>query len=203
MIEIEIPKCYLLSREEFEKGTPELDILTQINEDMVTKGYCFVRILSGDYEGSIAKFTPNNLSDFKHTKTYRGSWNLKSFWYGRLSWSGKRNNPQFILSSESATVLSEYEGDTSLVKFDLKAEGKKLLETCECFDIDGCKISEGDEVVYLNLRYGSAGKLCHGTVSGFKAHARQGYISVIITRSDEDEKSECHHPSDQIWRKVK
>lgn len=83
----------------------------------------------------------------------------------------------------------------------MKKEGQKLLQQ-DVEDIDGNKLLKGDKVLYMNLRYGSGGALCHGTVKDFKAHARGGYVSVIIENDYCDgEESECRQPYNQIFKK--
>ena len=127
--------------------------------------------------------------------------NIKYCWHGRLSWKGKRNNPKFTLMDSTCEVLLDYEGEEVLKRFNLKEEGKKLL-TQDFYDIDDEKLSVGDEVLYLNIRYGSGGTLCHGVVKSFKAHARDGYVSVIIANKENpSEESECRQPFNQIYKK--
>lgn len=176
--------------------------LKQINDYLSEKGFCHVRVKGGDYDGSIAKFTPDvNGSLYKRVNNRNIRWNVKHYWDGRLSWKGKRNNPKFDVMYTTCDVLLDYEGDEILKRFDIKKESKKLLEK-PLHDIDGHVITKGDEVLYVNIRYGNGSKLCHGVVSDFKAHARDGYVSVIVTNKDNtSEKSECHQPHNQIYIK--
>lgn len=180
--------------------------LKQIYDHLKEKGFCHVRVKGGDYEGSIAKFTMNDLNDDKfywRINCREIRWGVKYAWYGKLSWKRKRNNPQFILMSSNCDVLLDYEGEEILKRFDLKKEGKKLLEQ-DVEDIDGNKLTKGDKVLYMNLRYGSGGMLCHGTVKSFKAHARDGYVSVIIENDNcSGEESECRQPYNQVYKKGK
>ncbi|AUR86347.1 hypothetical protein NVP1084O_140 [Vibrio phage 1.084.O._10N.261.49.F5] len=182
--------------------------LKLIFEHLNEHKFCHVRVKGGDYDGSIAKFTLDDTpSGYKEEELYYrvngrscGWFNVKYYWDGKLSWKGKRNNPKFTLMSSKCDVLLNYEGDEVLKRFDLKKEGNKLLEQ-DVFDIDSQKLSIGDEVLYLNLRYGSGGMLCRGTVKAFKAHARDGFVSVIILNNDGKEESECRQPYNQIWKK--
>lgn len=183
-----------------------------IYDHLMENGFCHVRVNGGDYDGSVAKFTiDKELEDlsYKGNELYyevynRGKWfNVKYCWHGRLSWKGKRNNPKFTLMNSTCDVLLDYEGEEILKRFDLKKEGKKLLEQ-DVEDVDGNKLSKGDKVLYMNLRYGSGGALCHGTVKSFKAHARDGYVSVIIENDNcSGEESECRQPYNQIYKKDK
>lgn len=179
--------------------------LKQIYDYLKENGYCHVRVKGGDYDGSIAKFTLD-LND--NDKLYRFNgyssqqcYLVKYYWNGRLSWKGKKNNPKYTLMDNTCDVLLDYEGDEILKRFNIKEEGKKLLEQ-PVHDIDGNVLSKEDGVLYMNLRYGSGGKLCHGIIKDFKAHARDGYVSVIITNSDNSsEDSECRQPFNQIYLK--
>ena len=172
--------------------------------------FCYVRVLGGDYDASVAKFTIDEELEsmgYKSGELYypvhnRDKWfNVKYHWEGRLSWKGKRNNPKFRLMDSTCEVLLDYTGEEIFKRFDLKKEGQKLLSQ-EVYDIDGNKISKGDEVLYMNLRYGSGGKLCHGVVKDFKAHSRDGYVSVIISNKENlEEESECRQPYSQVYKK--
>ncbi|UZV41191.1 hypothetical protein vBVpaMR16F_125 [Vibrio phage vB_VpaM_R16F] len=181
--------------------------LKQVYEYLKENGFCHVRVNGGDYDGSIAKFT---LDDDIDRDLYTRNWysSDKSFmveyaYHGRLSWVGKRNNPKFTLMNSTCDVLLDYEGEEILKRFDLKKEGKKLLEQ-DVEDIYGNKLTKGDKVLYMNLRYGSGGMLCHGTVKSFKAHARDGYVSVIIENDNcSGEESECRQPYNQVYKKDK
>lgn len=169
---------------------------------------CHVFIKEGDYKGSIAEFTVDEGIErygYRRGELYypvQDWFNVKYYWEGRLSWKNKRNNPKFTISHDTCDVLLGYEGEEILKRFNLKEEGKKLLSQ-DVHDIDGMKLSVGDEVLYLNIRYGSGGSLCHGVVGGFKAHARDGYVSVIVTNKDNSsQESECRQPWNQIYKVV-
>lgn len=175
-----------------------------IYEHLKDKGFCHVRVKGGDYNGSIAKFTldEDDMGDlYRIAISYDKFYNLKYAYHGRLSWKGKRNNPKFTLMSTTCDVLLDYEGEELFIRFDLKKKAKKLLEK-PVKDIEGNNLSEGDKVLYINLRYGQGGGLCHGTVRSFKAHARDGYVSVIIENDKcAGEESECRQPDNQVYKK--
>ena len=93
-----------------------------------------VRILSGDYEGSIAKFTLDDgfVEHLKRkpTRLYCRDkvYNYQYYFSGRLSWKGKRNNPKFTVTTNTCDVLLSYEGQEVFNKYDLKKEGELLLK---------------------------------------------------------------------------
>lgn len=180
--------------------------LKEVHDYLKKNGSCHVRVTGGDYDGSIALFTLNNNSNYeenlyKRIYSRERIYSLKYYWQGRLSWEGKRNNPQFTLMNSTCEVLLDYDGPTSLKRFNLKEEKKKLLQDVKIEDIDGHIIEIGDKVLYMNLRYGSGGSLCHGVVHDFKAHARQGYVSVIVREVGTDIESDLNFPSSQIYKK--
>lgn len=175
-----------------------------IHNILIQDGYAYVEVLEGDYKGSIAKFTVTEklTKDFPVHMCYCRdiAYNFKHWWKGKLSWKGKRNNPQFKVSNSSCVILQGYEGDTILKRFDIRKEAKKLLDDTELCDIDGNILKIGDEVLYMNLRYGCGGRLDRGVIKEFKPHARQQYISVIISNMDGDEESELNYPNTQILK---
>lgn len=201
---ISIPSLHVVPRKELDTNK-ELSVLRTINNMLKEDGKLTLEILEGDYKGSIATFTPLEgfLKEDVVIRNYGGDYNINCHWTGRLSWKGKKNNPQFIITPDSCKILPEYKGDTLLKRFDLKAESKKLLEsTVE--DVNDCTLFKGDTVIYMNLRYGCGGKLCYGTVTDFKAHARQGYVSVIVSNSNSpEETSELNYPHMQIIKITK
>ena len=180
--------------------------LKMVYEYLETKGYCHVKIKGGDYDGSIAKFTPTSGDKDKlYSMMYsrEGRWTVKYYWDGRLSWKGKRNNPQFTLMDSTCEVFFECNHEDEVFqRVDLKKGASKLLEKAIC-DVDSKQLSVGDKVLYMNLRYGCGGKLSHGVVKGFKAHVRDGYVSVLILNSNGEEESELKYPHYQIYKKDK
>lgn len=205
MIRIEPPEISRIKRGD--EGTCEdVKKLSSINDILNNgDGKCYIEILEGDYKGSIAIFTQLDYDAVEDVVDYRTLsstyYNLKSYWSGRLSWQGKRNNPSFLLRNGSAIVLPEYSGNTVFKKRNLKAEAEKLLSSAKPADIDGYDIEIGDKVLYMNLRYGSGGILSKGIVKNFKAHARDGYVSVIVENSDvKGEESQLHYPHRQIFK---
>lgn len=150
-----------------------------IDDYLNENGICHVKILEGDYKGSIAKFTlESNHSLYNRAG---GGFNIRPFWYGRISWKGKRNNPKFTISHNSRVVLLDYGGKEVFERVNLKAKKEELLNL-QINDIDGKSIAVGDNVLYMNIRYGIGSSLCHGIVKEFKPNARQGYVSVIVQR---------------------
>lgn len=179
-------------------------ILEKFHNNLVEEGYCYIKVIGGDYNGSIAKFTIDKSckTDTLLRRLYSrsGGFNVKTYWTGRLSWDGKKNNPKFTITHSSCLILPDYKEETILKRFDLREESKKLLEK-DVLDSEDNVLSIGDEVIYLNLRYGSGGALSKGVIKSFKGNARKGTISVIIgNNKDLEEESTLNYPSQQILK---
>lgn len=183
---------------------PDFMKLARLYNHLEDKGYCYIKLSEGDYAGSVAKFTVDR-DFFKGRKLYSQNWgdnyyHFTSYFSGRLSWKGKRNNPKFLLRSgtvEEVYLCSNME--TVFKKLDFTKIKKELLEQ-GVYDIDGEELSLGDDVLYMNLRYGCGGKLCKGAIQEFKPHAREGYVSVVIQQANSEEISNCNHPHMQIYK---
>lgn len=193
---------YVRTQEELDNNE-DIKLLLELDNHLREHGHCYVYILGGDYKDSIAKFSVDKAWVDKHQiiprRSYDGGWNINSYWSGRLSWVGKRNNPKFIITPRSAGWLKDYSGETKLVKLDLKKEAASLLENYYVTDIEGNEISIGDNVIYMNLRYGYGGRLCRGQVVELKPHVRSESIHVVIRNdNDHDELSELKYPNIQV-----
>ena len=71
----------------------------------------------------------------------------------------------------------------------------------DVLDSEDNVLAIGDEIIYLNLRYGSGGALSKGVIKSFKGNARKGTISVIIgNNKDLEEESTLNYPSQQILK---
>lgn len=204
MKQFKLPRVGTLPFKGFDTNIDKL-VLESFHNKLVKDGHCYLKVIGGDYDGSLAKFTISDIckNDKFERRGGRSGINVKTYWSGRLSWEGARNNPKFNISSSCCTIVEHEEGETietDLIRFDLKKEGAKLLEKKVC-DIEGNILNVGDKVIYMNLRYGCGGGLCKGVVKSFKAHARQGFVSVIIENSrDVNEQSECRYPEMQIMK---
>lgn len=203
MNQIKLPSINTLTLQEYEDGSDDITLLKEFDAKLKQDGFCYIYVKGGDYDGSIAKF----VLDVKgyHPKlfniAYRNiQYNVNVWWTGNLRFKGKPNKPKFTLCPKNCYWLPNYDGATKLVRIDLKGKAEKLLQQ-DVFDINDCKLSIGDKILYLNLRYGCGGKLCHGTVRSFKAHARQEFVSVIITNDEITEESECNYPHNQVYKK--
>ncbi len=204
MKEFKLPWVGTLPFKDFDINPDKL-VLEAFHNKLVKDGHCYIKVIGGDYDGSLAKFTISDTCK-KDKFEYRGGRsgiNIKTYWSGRLSWKGKRNTPKFNITHSSCIIVEPEDGEvveTNLVMYNIKAEAAKLLEEDTC-DVEGNILSVGDKVVYMNLRYGCGGRLCKGTIKSFKAHARQGYVSVIIENTkDVNEQSECRYPEMQVMK---
>jgi hypothetical protein len=187
-----------------------LEIYQRFTDALYGNFPVYVKIPNGDYEGSIAKANilsgnPDRISieqsrrNFDNIVTYEFS-NFYQFF--TLTWDGRKNK----IKSDSGEViwLDGYEGPTVFCLIDKKAAAVKLLQKPQ-LDIRGNIIAIGDEVLYINIRYGSGSCLCDGVVVGFKAkNATSAYASTnVIIRNDQnpDEESKISNSENMILRK--
>lgn len=219
MTELEIPKVngsmYTVgSADNFtEDQIKYCHTLAQINSMLVSPIY--VRVIAGDYAGSIAKFTAEGVTTEIVKRNFywddkiklpsgdvvkRFGYSVTTCWSGRLSWDKKKNNPRFRLSHDSATVLLDYDGETILRKFDYKRESEWVANHEPCNDVDGNPLAVNDKVIYLNLRYGCGGKLSRGRIIGLKGDPRSKSVIVMIEEDTTKQRSECRYSEQQIIR---
>ena len=69
-------------------------------------------------------------------------------------------------------------------------------------DIDGNILNIGDNVLYINARYGSGMELCHGKIKEFKAKvdSRRTEIFTVVENA-EGVLSTISHSHCMIWKK--
>lgn len=80
---------------------------------------------------------------------------------------------------------------------------KRLTENPDVTDIDGKPLAVGDNVLYVNSRYGSGTELCHGQIVRFAAKISH-YGNEVFTVVKEDGKeveSKIRYPASYIFKK--
>ena len=194
-----------------QKALVFLEVLREIKNKAEMGEDIYIKILSGDYTGSIGKFIPERMEEnivysdrvytqgFNYTSGYRLYFNYK----GRIKWDGKRNNIECYFS-HNFEYLTDYKGPTILQKIDKKKEREKLLESTKQYDINGRELKIGDEVLYVNIRYGSGMQLQHGKILRFEAKVNsQVKKTFVIVGNKKNLKleSKIEHPSDLIYLK--
>jgi uncharacterized Zn ribbon protein len=172
----------------------------------------YVKFVDGDRKGSIARFQVN--TGYKHEPAaVRQSYARHSnntlyeidngWFYGDAKWDKRRNSCQIMLPSPELVCLPNYQGPTIYQMFDRKAAKEALLEKPDQRDIDGNVLAVGDEVIYINTRYGSGTTLCHGTIKEFKvaADSKGHAFTTIVQNRDCEEVSAISYPTQMIWKK--
>ena len=112
-----------------------------------------------------------------------------------------QNNPD-----ETVVYLPDYHGPTVCRIFDKKAAAKEAAETQKVYDMNGIRLEGGQDVVYINARYGRGMKLCNGVIDyiDFKVSA-SGSVNALVYVSnvdDEEEISKIKNPSEFIMVKM-
>lgn len=167
-----------------DENDPDVAIYIQQQHTLIDKllaGTLYIKFIDGDRKGAIAKVSPN-------TKTYGdnaarkasighsySSWNRDKPWrvnndrfYTIATWTGRSNKVQVNLPSKDIVFLPNYTGPTVWALFDRKAAKEEALKAPDQYDIDGKLLDIGDEVLYINARYGSGMELEHGKIKEFK-----------------------------------
>lgn len=178
-------------------------------------GTLYVKFVDGDRKGSIAKvkvddtggayYRPATIVRRRATwANYEEPFEIEADrFYGTAKWDKRKNSCQIVVPSQELVILPNYEGPTIYEMFDKKAAKAAALENPEQTDIDGKLLSVGDEVLYINARYGSGFVLCHGIIKEFKAVAdsKGTSITTIVQLKDDDMLSAIANPSQMIWKK--
>jgi hypothetical protein len=181
--------------------------------DQAVSGKLYVKFIGGDRKGSIARVQidpdynhrPAEISEMRrYSSSEQRLFEITNTWiYGIAKWDKRKNSCQVSLPNDEVIFLPNYEGPTVYEMFDKKAAKEKLLKNPDQRDIDGRPLAVGDEVLYINARYGSGFVLNHGTIKEFKVTAdSKGHSFVTIVKNDDaDEESSISYPSQMIWKK--
>lgn len=182
--------------------------------DQLLEGKLFVKFISGDRKGSIARVKLEPEISYQ-TQTYARIEQMRvrsrdpiryeikpAFLYLVATWDKRRNSCKFTGPSQETVFLPNYEGPTVYKMFDKKAAKEKLLREPKQLDIDGKLLAVGDKVLYINARYGNAFRLTHGTILEFKASVDSNghVISTVVTEKDTGLISTVTYSSDMIWK---
>lgn len=199
-----------------EKDPQALAYLNQLKvlKKAIREGRLYCRYTDGDRKGSVAKLIPDpaysHIEDREPSIRYSPvSWN-KGPWY-RLendmffmlaTWKGRKNKVK-----ESWSYYSQFEfivGDgveTIWEKFDAKSAKEEVLKNPDQKDIDGNILAVGDNVMFINARYGSRMVLERGKVKEFKVvvDSKKTSISTVIENND-GSLSTLSYPEDMVCK---
>lgn len=198
-----IVKCFATcySEEEIEVHRK---IYEEVLKDYESNGnFIYVKFAVGQKAGSIAKLVSKEPPTFKTHRcsgySRSGATNITISYNGVCKWDGRSNKPKESLSG--SLWLKEYKGPTVWVNVSATDRKKEALEK-PVYDIGEISLSVGDEVVYINARYGSGMKLCFGTIDRFEASysAYDDTTSVftIVKHRDTLQESRVANPTEFI-----
>ena len=177
-------------------------------------GRLYARYFDGDRKGSVAKMIPDpaysRANGYEPGIRYSSSHFQKGPWYRFenemifmiATWKGRKNKVK-----ECSGYRSEFEliiGDnieTIWCKFDAKSAKDEVLKNPDQKDIDGKVLNVGDNVMFINARYGSRMVLERGKVKEFKVvvDSKKTSISTIIENS-EGALSTLSYPEDMVCK---
>jgi hypothetical protein len=196
-----------------------VEIVRVLNEvsRKLWEGTLYIKFISGDRKGSIAKVKPNtkdyNFSQKEITIDYRRGYSyrpecqygiINDSMYGICHWDGRKNSVKTSLYNREVVALLNYNGPTVWEKFDAKTAKTDVLANPEQHDIDGNMLNIGDKVLYINARYGSGFELCHGTIKEFTAKVdsrRTEIFTVVQNAENENQLSTISNSSYMIFKK--
>lgn len=171
----------------------------------------YMKFVSGDRKGSIARFIPNDKGIQVRLDTHARVWvahnqqagtRFNHTAQGHYEWDGRRNKVKGYITSPEVVWLPDYVGETVWEKFDAKAAREAATTNPDVTDIDGNGLKVGDKVLYINARYGSAMELDHGTVDRFEAKASRASVEVfVIVKNAAGVESKLGSPAAMIWKK--
>ena len=184
--------------------------------DRMMNGTLFVKFISGDRKGSIARMKPDpryadhpqpraSIKDahryWNDPQRYQVDW---AWFSGICKWDKRKNSCQLTMPDADAVFLPNYDGPTIYEMFDRKAAKTELLKNPDQTDIDGNVLAIGDKVLYINARYYAGMELCHGTIQEFKVTAdSKGHSFTTVVKNDEaDEVSSISYPWQMIYKKA-
>lgn len=209
--EYQLPRIYTFKTE---NDPVALDFVKVRNAlvDRLQNSTLYVKFIKGDRAGSIAKVqcdSPgmNEKSSIERRLSWSSRedlWEVKNPYFSlRAKWDKRKNNCHLLLPNDEVVFLPNYNGPTVYEMFDKKAAKEEALKNPNQHDIDGKLLSIGDEVLYINARYGSRFELCHGTIQEFKvtSDSRSNRVTTVVKNADADEVSSITDPTTMIWRK--
>lgn len=172
-----------------------------------------IRYIDGDRKGSIArvsfsdKYRPQARPEITYNP-YSGSWNKSltkmiagDHFYCTATWDGRRNKVQASFPNREIEVLLNYDGPTVWALFDAKAAKAEVLKNPDQKDINGEVLAVGDEVLYINARYGSRMTLEKGTVLEFAVTANsKSHTVATIIGSKTGEQSSLQYPESMVCK---
>lgn len=198
---------------DFNKDDPKaLAYIAELNEvyNAITNGTAYIRYLDGDRKGSIArvkwrsKLDKDNMHEDR-PRIDRSRWGgyrfISAYFFVIASWDNRRNKIQETFPNSNIEVLLDYDGPTIWEKFDHKVAKEKALSSITIKDVAGNSIVIGDQVIYMNLRYGQGGRLDFGSIKEFKASVNYKLTEIsVVVESNDGELSTIRYPQSMIWK---
>lgn len=179
----------------------------------ILEGTMYVKFISGDREGSIAKIFPDptygKLKEATIGGAYR-SWdhNIRYAFYDTgiwviCKWDKRSNKPKLSIPDRDIVLLPNYDGPTIWNLFDKNSAKKEILKSPDQYDIDGNLLNIGDKVLYINARYGSGMELQHGKIIEFKVvvDSRKTEIKTVVKSDVNGIISTINYPETMIYKK--
>jgi hypothetical protein len=177
----------------------------------IEEGNAYIRYIDGDRKGSVAKLKFD--SDYTNSylpevSAFRYTYNLNAKFkvdndrfYCVATWKGRSNKVKVSLPGPQIEVIIGDDVETVYKMFDHKAAKEEILKSPNQKDIDGNILSVGDNVMFINISYGSRMYLQRGVITGFKvvANSKSSKITTVI-ENEQGIKSELNYPQDMVHK---
>lgn len=171
----------------------------------------YVRFKSGDRAGSIARVTPLYDRDIVMPDIQRGRrWDSQLFDMNmgyvscELRWDGRPNKVKHAIPYNSLMDDAEYiigNLSTEYRMVDKNNAKSTAISQTPFNDFEGKELAVGDEVVYINSRYGSASCLERGKITAFDATGSNGkFKTFVAVTSNGGIESKISDPSSYIYK---
>lgn len=194
-----------------DKDDPEM--VAYLNEAIEASGALFAnslyaKFVSGERAGSIAKlelnpkyYTPG-VPKIEQGYNYKGNcFRIHNDRFHCIAtWSGRRNKVQITVPSKEIILLVGNDIETVWAKEDHSERHAELQKNPGQVDIHGQALAVGDEVYYINARYGSRMTLSRGVIKEFKIIVNTSKTEITTIIESGEETSSLSYPEDMVLK---
>lgn len=190
-----------MTEQDVENYKKEFEIL--LNDYNRNGNFVYVKFTRGQYKDSIAKLVSDTPPEFTiQRNNYNFCYYGGIYYSGVCKWDGRKNKPQGSLYE--LVWLKDYVGETKWVSVSAEEAKTNALKQ-DVLDIDDNVLNIGDEVLYINARYGCGMTLCFGIIDRFEAEYHKGNNTVTVStivklKSDLAEESRILNPESFIYK---
>lgn len=171
----------------------------------------YAKFVSGERAGSIAKlelnpkyYTPD-VPKIEQGYNYKGNCFriLNDRFHCIATWNGRRNKIQVAVPSEEIILLVGNNIETVWAKEDHSERHAELQKNPGQVDIHGQSLAVGDDIYYINARYGSRMTLTRGVIKEFKIIVNTSKTEITTIIESGGELSSLSYPESMVLKVTK